>query len=99
MEDPGMKIPEEIIQEIFCRMPFPEVLKVRQISKLWNAFFQNELQAKLPAPKPTQVEVVPIFTWARYCPVPLKLYEIQLDYDSDRDAALCLSPILSTGFF
>ncbi|KAL2611370.1 hypothetical protein R1flu_023062 [Riccia fluitans] len=83
MDECRTKIPEEIIQEIFCRIPFPEILKVREISKCWNAFFQNDLKSKLPALKPSQAEVVPIFTWARYCPVPLQLYENQLDYDSD----------------
>ncbi|KAL3699614.1 hypothetical protein R1sor_017636 [Riccia sorocarpa] len=85
-EERDMMIPEEIIQEIFSRMPFPEILKVREISKCWNAYFQNELKPKLPAPKPPQQpEVVSesIFTWARYYPFSIKLYENQLFYDSD----------------
>lgn len=104
MEVPGARgrIPEEILQEIFSRMPYPEIVKIREVSKVWNTFFLNELKPNLPAIEPAVNEATPFSTWAKYCPYLYDnhmesmcfpwaryrqyMYENQLEIDSDSDA-------------
>lgn len=104
MEVPGARgrIPEEILQEIFSRMPYPEIVKIREVSKVWNTYFLNELKPNLPAIEPAVNEATPFSTWAKYCPYLYDnhmesmcfpwaryrqyMYENQLEIDSDSDA-------------
>ncbi|KAL2643813.1 hypothetical protein R1flu_011400 [Riccia fluitans] len=61
---------EDVLQMIFCRIPFPSLLKVEEISKTWKELFSSAVRSSTPIGQSFQGDMLSVSTrWPQFCPV------------------------------